>query len=116
LFDLLLPTKGEEPEKPNIAGMKSILKVSVITIMNGQHRDIHTAVFAREGSRNSGLRCHILHFTRSVVPRRVPGYDAEAYSACSSDIRVCGDISPLRGPRRVHYHQVIILSMVHPTH
>lgn len=35
LFCLLLPTKEEEPEKPNIAGMKSILKVSIVTIMNG---------------------------------------------------------------------------------
>jgi len=35
LCGLLLPTKEEEPEEPNIAGMKSILKVSIITIMNG---------------------------------------------------------------------------------
>jgi cadmium resistance protein CadD (predicted permease) len=35
LFDLLLPTKEEESEKSNIAEMKSILKVSIITLMNG---------------------------------------------------------------------------------
>ncbi|KAH6664857.1 cadmium resistance transporter-domain-containing protein [Halenospora varia] len=34
-FDLLFLTEEEDPEKPNIAGMKSILKVSVITLMNG---------------------------------------------------------------------------------
>lgn len=36
-FDLVFPTEEEEedPEKSNIAGMKSILKVSLITLMNG---------------------------------------------------------------------------------
>ena len=34
LFGLLLSEKEEEPELPNAAGMKSILKVSVITVMN----------------------------------------------------------------------------------
>jgi cadmium resistance protein CadD (predicted permease) len=35
LFGLLLSEEEEETEKPSIAGMKSILKVSVITVMNG---------------------------------------------------------------------------------
>lgn len=35
LFGLLLPTAEEEPEKSNIAGMKNILKVSIVTVMNG---------------------------------------------------------------------------------
>ena len=35
LLDLLFPTKEEEPEVPSIAGMKNILKVSIVTIMNG---------------------------------------------------------------------------------
>jgi cadmium resistance protein CadD (predicted permease) len=35
LFGLLFSEEEEEPEKPNIAGMKSILKVSVVTMMNG---------------------------------------------------------------------------------
>ncbi|KAH8663573.1 cadmium resistance transporter-domain-containing protein [Tricladium varicosporioides] len=34
-FGLLFPEEEEDPEKSNIAGMKSILKVSVITLMNG---------------------------------------------------------------------------------
>ena len=35
LFSLLLSEEEEEPELPNVAGLKSILKVSVITVMNG---------------------------------------------------------------------------------
>jgi cadmium resistance protein CadD (predicted permease) len=35
LFDILLPTEDEEPEQPSIAGMKNILKVSMITVTNG---------------------------------------------------------------------------------
>jgi cadmium resistance protein CadD (predicted permease) len=35
LFGLLLSEKEEELEKPNVAGMKSIPKVSVVTVMNG---------------------------------------------------------------------------------
>jgi cadmium resistance protein CadD (predicted permease) len=34
-FDLLFSKEEEDSEKSNIAGMKSILKVSVITLMNG---------------------------------------------------------------------------------
>lgn len=34
LFGLLLSEKEEDPELPNAARMKSILKVSVITVMN----------------------------------------------------------------------------------
>lgn len=35
LFGLFFSEEEEEPDTPNIAGMKSILKVSVITVMNG---------------------------------------------------------------------------------
>lgn len=35
LFGLLFPTKEEEPEKSNIAAIKSILKVSTVTVVNG---------------------------------------------------------------------------------
>lgn len=35
LFDLVFQIREEEPEKLDIAGMKSILKVSTITLMNG---------------------------------------------------------------------------------
>ena len=35
LFDLLLSIKEEEPEKSDLAGMKSILKVSFVTVSNG---------------------------------------------------------------------------------
>jgi cadmium resistance protein CadD (predicted permease) len=35
LFSLLLSEEEEEPELPNVTGLKSILKVSVITVMNG---------------------------------------------------------------------------------
>jgi cadmium resistance protein CadD (predicted permease) len=35
LFGLLLSEEEEEPEKLNIVGMESILKVSVVTVMNG---------------------------------------------------------------------------------
>jgi cadmium resistance protein CadD (predicted permease) len=35
LFGLLLSEEEEEPEMPNSAGIKSILKVSAITVMNG---------------------------------------------------------------------------------
>lgn len=35
LFGLVFPEEEEEPDTPNIAGMKSILKVSVVTVMNG---------------------------------------------------------------------------------
>lgn len=35
LFDLLFPNKEEEPENSNIAGVKSVLKLSTITVMNG---------------------------------------------------------------------------------
>ncbi|KAJ5358784.1 uncharacterized protein N7496_011197 [Penicillium cataractarum] len=35
LFDLLFPAKTEETEKSDFAGAKSILKVSIITVMNG---------------------------------------------------------------------------------
>ncbi len=36
LFGLLLPNGEEEAEQSNIAGMKSIFKVSIITLMNGE--------------------------------------------------------------------------------
>lgn len=35
LFDLFMPTEEEETEKSNFAGVKSILKVSTVTVMNG---------------------------------------------------------------------------------
>ena len=35
LFDLLLPTTTAEPQISNIAGIRSTLKVSIITLMNG---------------------------------------------------------------------------------
>ena len=35
LFELLLPTEEEEPDKSNFAGVKSVLKVSTVTLMNG---------------------------------------------------------------------------------
>jgi cadmium resistance protein CadD (predicted permease) len=48
LFGLLLPTKEEEPEKPNIARMKSILKVSIVTIMNrGDNIGIYIPLFSQ---------------------------------------------------------------------
>jgi hypothetical protein len=36
VFGLLFLEEEEELEKPKIAGMKSILKVSVVTVMNGE--------------------------------------------------------------------------------
>ena len=35
LFDLLFPNKEEEPEESSLSGVKSILKVSTITVING---------------------------------------------------------------------------------
>jgi len=35
LLDLLIPTKEEESEESTLVGVKSVLKVSVITLMNG---------------------------------------------------------------------------------
>ena len=35
MFDLLIPTEEEEPEGSKIVGAKSILKVSIITLING---------------------------------------------------------------------------------
>lgn len=48
-FDLTLLTKDEEPQSSNVAGMKSIFKVS-IDEWGRQHCDIPTTVFASEGS------------------------------------------------------------------
>jgi hypothetical protein len=118
VFGLLFSEEEEEPEKPKIAGMKSILKVSVVTVMNGgDNIGTYLPLFPQAKGAEVAVCVVIYYLTRrEVVPHTAAGYEAEAHPAPSSEIYACGDTSPLPGTRRVHHHHVVVLPIVHPTH
>ena len=80
VFGLLFSEEEEEPEKPKIAGMKSILKVSVVTVMNGgDNIGTYVPLFPQLKGAEVAVYVVIYYLTRRVVvPHSAAGYEVEA--------------------------------------